>query len=56
MLCNRLPISIKIYRPAGRWDQGRPLKRLLVVLDMNSSKCDPAAFWLDVDDKGDDVW
>ena len=58
MPCNRLKIIIKKnYRPTGRRDRWRPLKRLLAVSNLYCSKGDPTACWLDGDDyKGDEVW
>jgi hypothetical protein len=41
---NRLPWIIKNYRPKGRRNQGRPLKRLLDVRDRNGSVGGPTPY------------
>ena len=51
---NWLPRIIKKYRPKGRRNQGRPLKRLLEVWDRNESTGGPIPCQLDDDDDDDD--
>ena len=53
-VCNRLPRTIKNYRPKGRSNQRRPLKRLLGVWPRNGSRNGPTPWYLDDDDDDDD--
>jgi len=43
---------MKNCRPKGRRNQGKPLKRLVDVFELNGSTCGTVLCWLD-DDGGD---
>jgi len=46
MACNRLLRILKNYRPTGRRNQGRPLKRLLDMWDWNRSTSGPTLSYM----------
>jgi len=50
MPCNRLLRILKNYRPTGRRNQGRRLKRLLDMQNWNRSTSGPIQCFLDDDD------
>jgi len=52
---NRLPRVMKHYFPTGRRNYGRPLKRLLDMLDQNRSTSGPT-LWHIYDDDDDELY